>query len=120
MSRYKVDPSLEARALADYARHLGKVVEVGFVSGYHGDDSVEILGPFLVKVTKTSQGDILHWNDEWLDPYWNVTPVGKYPELNGVRSFWANGPSYSTSGEVDKHPPRLVSLRERTKRWLGK
>lgn len=105
----KYDPQivrdLEARALDDYQRALGTVVEVLWVTGYpvgkHGD-SVDVAGPFRVRVLPTSQVDIEHWNDEWLDPYWNIEPAQHYPELDGLTSLWAFGTSYSLDGQV--HP----------------
>lgn len=106
---------LEDQALEDYERARGRIVEVPYLSGYSGDMSVDVRGPFLVWVDKTTENEILHWNDEWLDPYWNVRPVQPYEELKGLRSLWAFGKSYSLEGKQDTHAPRVLAVRESLK-----
>ena len=85
----------ERRALEDFNAVVGKELTVRMVSGYNeNDDSVDVDGiPIRVTVDNTSFS-LDHWVDEYLDPYWDVTPVGEYPELAGLRSFWTFGPSY--------------------------
>jgi hypothetical protein len=95
----ELEREAERLAEADFLRVAGKVIitrEGSGVTGHneHGD-SVEVFGEFRVIVDRTSPHDDLHhWNDEFLDPYWNVTPAEDYPELRGLRSFWTFGPSY--------------------------
>lgn len=92
----------EARARVDYSRHLGRELLVQVVYGYRGDDSVDCFpvrgGELRVRVAPTSDGDLCHWNDEWLDPYWNVEVLStEDPGVAGARSFWIFGPSYTTA-----------------------
>ena len=85
----------ESKALADYNIALGSVITVESFTGYIGDDSIDVLKPMTCRVIETPESDLLHWNDEWLDPYWNVEPVGELPEeAKGMRSMWVFGPSY--------------------------
>jgi hypothetical protein len=92
----------EALALADYEAVAGRIIEAGWVMGYdEHDNSAEAAGPFLVRVDRrdlnspTLRDDLMHWNDEFLDPYWDCTPVEDYPELKGIRSFWTHGRTYA-------------------------
>ncbi len=99
---------LEEKALADYRSHRGVVILASHLYGYNElDDSVELHldPPMRCRVDRTPDDSILHWIDEWLDPYWYVTPLDKKdPILLGLRSFWTDGPSYNLhTGETD--PP---------------
>lgn len=86
----------EARAKADYAAVAGTEITVKSITGYdEKGNSVDVEGTFRVIVDAGARAeDLCHWNDEYLDPYWDVTPVGDYPELKGLRSFWTFGNSY--------------------------
>jgi len=88
----------ERLALADYRAVAGKIIEVQMISGYNDrDDSVDVDDvPMLVRVDPGMQphSGILHWCDDFLDPYWNVTAIREYSELKGLRSFWTYGKSY--------------------------
>jgi hypothetical protein len=105
----------EALALETFKKHRGKVLLVRFLDGYRGNDSCvqEFNPPVRVKVVETSRTDILHWNDDYLDPYWDVAVLdGNREELNGLRSTWVNGPSInSLTGQIE-HPGKDWSVAE--------
>jgi len=84
---------LEREALEFYRAHRGRLLEVTWVSGYNDrDDSEDLMtDPIIVRVDRTNEHDILHWSDEWLDPYWDVTLVRG--DVRGLRSLWIDGPS---------------------------
>jgi hypothetical protein len=97
---------IEAKALLDYESVLGKTILVSDASGYHNEDSGDLLfdPPIRFRVIKTIKSDVLRWMDlEWLDPVYNVEPVDSDPRLEGWRSFWVYGASYNLkTGEVQK------------------
>jgi hypothetical protein len=86
----------EARAQADYDAVVGKTIEIHQITGYdERDNSVEVDGVSIqVRVDSTDPSNLRHWCDEYLDPYWDVTPIGDHPQLAGLRSLWTYGPSY--------------------------
>lgn len=90
---------LEATALKEFADAQGKYFLVSSLCGYVGNDSVDLTcdPPILVKLTASSRkDDILHWNGDWLDPYWNVELITPRPAyLKEVRSTWIDGPSHN-------------------------
>lgn len=95
--------SLEATAKAHHAAHLGKILLCREVTGYNDkDDSVDVIcdPPARMRVCSAMAGDLEHWNDNWLDPYWDVTPVEPHPALDGIRSLWVFGTSYCTDGSI--------------------
>lgn len=95
----EISPELRAeaekRALRDFNAAAGKEITVRSITGYNEQgDSVDVDGVSIrVRVDNTTSS-LAHWVDEFLDPYWVVTPIGEYPELAGLRSFWTYGPSY--------------------------
>lgn len=94
----------ERRALEDFNAAVGKEITVQMISGYNdSDDGVDVDGVSIrVRVDSTKNVSLDHWVDEYLDPYWDVTPIGEYPELTGLRSFWTFGPSYRViDGKVE-------------------
>jgi hypothetical protein len=95
-----------ARARADYEAVKGKLIRVEYLMGYltNGQDSQEqdFEKSIVVRVEETTPGDIDHWVDEWLDPYWNVTIVQTdHPELpkGGLVGCWVFGHSYNTKND---------------------
>ena len=85
----------EASAVADYEAVVGKETTVHWIYGYdENGNSVDLAGPWVVRVDHASKDELTHWNYEFLDPYWNVTPVDDCPELKGMGSFWTHGVSY--------------------------
>ncbi len=96
------DPAvIEARVLADYQHMLGRTVLVRVVSGYRGSDSVDIRlnPPAKVRIAKTEEASLKHWNDDWCDPYWEVEVVEPHPQLVGIRSTWISGSCYHLNGQ---------------------
>jgi hypothetical protein len=95
----------ERLALADYKAVAGRIIEVTMISGYNDrNDSVDINDiPILVRVDKGMQphSGLLHWNEDFLYPYWDATAIREYPELKGLRSLWTYGKSYRVAdGQV--------------------
>lgn len=121
---------LENRVLADYRAVAGKVLMASVVSGYLGDtdDSgcFKFDPPLAVRVDAgmdaQPQHGLFHWNDEWLDPYWDVTIIGTHPDLppEGLRSAWIDGTSYNAeTGECERYRWRFETFREKVRRLLG-
>src|SRR5262245_13193775 len=113
---------IEKLALDDYEQVLGRVIWVSELSGYRNDDSLELYvkPPAKVKVVSTMKDSILHWNDGWLDPYWELELVEPHPQLEGIRSLYMFGDSYSLTGRMEpaRYEPR-VGPREWTPRGEG-
>ena len=97
---------LERKALHDYEDYVGEVLIVNLINGFTGHpdsgDSTEweLKTPVRVRVTNTDQRDITRWNNEFIDPIWNVELVEPSEELKNGRNFWVHGISYSINGEV--------------------
>lgn len=91
---------LEDVALEDNQAAVGKTILVSVVSCFIGSDSTELHfdPPKRFRVVETESRDVLHWNDQWLDPYWNVEPIDDVQK--DARSFWVYGPSYCTNGDT--------------------
>lgn len=88
------DPAIiEARAMRDYEQVLGKIVLVSAISGYFGNDSVDIPLPVpaKVRIDTTTESTVKRWCDDWCDPYWEVSLVEPHPALIDVRSLWISG-----------------------------
>lgn len=84
---------LEALALADFAEHIGVAIKVETIFGPNGDCFAPPTQSFTVRVVSTPEDDLCHWNDEYLDPYWNVEVLDNC----GVATPdwpWIYGPSY--------------------------
>jgi hypothetical protein len=84
-----------SRAEADAKRVNGRIVLLRGVNAYGpGDDSdyYYFSPPIPFRV---DHAEIDHVCEEWLDPLWDVTPVLPDDQLDGLRSFWADGPSYN-------------------------
>ena len=118
---------LEDLALADYKAVEGKVIFVKFVAGFVGDDtdsSEHYFNPPIrgrVDKGQNPEHGILHWNDNYLDPYWDVTIVDrKHPQLpkEGLRSCWTDGPSYSITGEKGDLQFTFETWKQRLRRWV--
>jgi hypothetical protein len=96
-----VDTVAEAvrRAHADFESARGQIIPVLWVMGYDDHDNSVERGadpgnPFKVRADATNQSSIEHFNDEYLDPYWDITIIEPRPELDGIRSCWMWGKSY--------------------------
>lgn len=95
-------PELEARATADHKAVAGRMFSVTEINGYGGypdspDDSdyFKLDNPIVVRVRqKPTKDDLLRWQDEWLDPIWEVDVISGLPEnLAGMykRFTWIDG-----------------------------
>jgi Inorganic Pyrophosphatase len=64
----------EQRAEQDYNSAVNKIWKVEYVSGFaESGDSIDVFGPFIVQVLpETDRWHVLNWNDDYLDPYWEV------------------------------------------------
>lgn len=95
MTDKEMELELERKALADYAALYLTIVETKTINGYRGQESVELHleTPAKFRILETPHSDILHWNDDYLDPMYNAELVEAHPELANVRSFWINGAS---------------------------
>lgn len=118
------DDLLEALAQKDFDQHVGHVVLAYWIYGYSNDtDDAQDLRfdpPIHVLVTDAAPDEIRHWNDNHLDPLWNVTPLDEHPNLKGLRSTWIHGISYDAKTghreETRTSPawlPRLTDGHER-------
>lgn len=92
---------IEERALGDYQKMLGQSVLVKAVSGFVGNDSVDINldPPAKVRIDQTGSDSVHHWNDDGLDPYCDVTLMEPHPALVDVRSFGIHGPCPNLDGK---------------------
>lgn len=90
---------LEARAVSEYRRLLGKEITVRRVHGYAGNsnDTDTFCGPFRVRVVETDANSVVRWMNEsdcsWLDPCIDVEIVSG-PRTD-IRSAWIYGTSWS-------------------------
>lgn len=95
------EDEIEAAALAEHESMVGKILLASVVDGYEDDDNCRDFAcdpPARVRVMRTARESVLHWNDDWLDPYWDVELVEPHPVLKGVRSMWVFGTSYNVDG----------------------
>ena len=115
----------EQLALQDHARHVGKVVMVRELTAYPGtsDDSQDFVfdPPLAVRVLPSSSKEVIHWVDEWLDPYWDVEIVDTaHPNLpDGLEHPWMFGISYNTEdGKFDGDGFHVETWKEwRSRLW---
>jgi len=115
---------IEKWALEDYKKVVGKTFFVQEFSAYYMDSSIDfsLEEPLKVKVVKTPEMDILHWNDEWLDPYWDLEILKipeqmlvDHPKLKELRSPYMFGDSYSLDGKIQ--PARIDPRPEGPRDW---
>lgn len=93
---------LEEIALKEFSEYKGKILLATVLLGYENDDSKSwhVDPPILVRVLETDKSSIFHWNDDWLDPYWDVELLEDRPEFKNASSFYVDGPSRNLNGEV--------------------
>ena len=105
----------EKFALKHYSEHVGKFLLVDYVLGYVNDDTVDVAcdPPVVVQVQQTGEHSVLHWNDEWLDPYWDAVVV--QGDAGGLTSVYIDGPSINTkTGEITWHARACLDPRMET------
>lgn len=100
----KTPPELEAEAMQEYQALLGKNVLVHAISGYIGNDSVDLKlkEPVLVKVQPTTPDCIRRWHDTWLDPVMEVAIVAPTDEVRDLRSAWVYGTARHVNGSIEQ------------------
>lgn len=114
-------------ALEDHAQMVGKTIFVRQFTAYYMDGSVDfsLEEPVKAKMLPTPEMDILHWNDDWLDPYWDleILEIPKkmlvdHPKLANITSPYMFGDSYSLDGKYQpaRFEPRLMGPRHWTPR----
>ena len=112
------EEELEKWAFEDYAEVLGKPILVSELTGYVGDNNVDfnLDPPAKVRVVSTSADSIRHWNDDWLDPYWELELLEPHPQLArfSARSLYMFGDSYSLDG---KYQPARYEPRKGPREW---
>lgn len=98
----------EQKAILDHMGAVGTIIRPEWIYGYEGDtdNSIDIHANGRVAVRVEPCGfpdDIRHWNDDWLDPYWDVAIVDDPDGIcANVRSPWTFGPSYNVkTGEQE-------------------
>lgn len=94
---------LQQQAWDEYHAHAGKIILVNHAVYYngHGDQlERDFNPPIRVRVDKGAQAcDIVRWNDEWLDPAWNITPLKPIPGLNNP---WILATARNLNGETEQ------------------
>src|SRR5437879_1356733 len=109
--------AVEAHALAFHLAHVGRLLEVGYLCGYtEDDDSEDVACSAIVRVSPVdgnTHQDICHWNDEWLDPYWDVELISGDERAKSLRSIWIDGPSVNAiTGVTQWKDVRVLSAWE--------
>jgi hypothetical protein len=111
MPETKIDTSVaEANALQDYQDLLNKVILVttvdGFVDADNGTTFVDLDPPAVMRVRPYGTDHALqsYVTDRWmekdrLDPTYDVELIEPHPQLEGMRSFWLYGQTYTDKGE---------------------
>lgn len=94
------------QATADLEAALGKTMLVTVLTGYSdkNDDSCEfyLKTPAKCRVLESSRKSLDHWNDGWLDPYWDLELIEPHAELSGHRSLWTFGSAcYHMDGRIE-------------------
>ncbi len=112
------ESEINARARADYEKHLGTTVTVRAICGFVGSDIIDIAldPPAEVVVRPTEAKLIERWcDDEWCDPQWRVEAANPHPQLVGLEAMWIYATGYAIDGSVSDsdiviqeiHPPSL-------------
>jgi hypothetical protein len=94
----------------EFKAHLGKLLKVEYLCGYSDNDSADVACEAIVRVVPTPETDILHWNDEWLDPYWDVELIEGDERARSLRSIWIDGPSHNALTGKREWRAEVVSL----------
>jgi len=92
----RTEAEAESRAVAEAELYEGRFLLVVEMTGYLLDvhDYCEIQGEALVRVrTSHRVNDIQHWNDEHLDPYWDVEVID-HPRKANIEHAWIYGRTY--------------------------
>lgn len=101
---------LEVKAAAEFYAHLGKILRVtGWIFGFEREDSQDwqvdrrvFPNGVRVRVLPTPKDEIESWNNDWLDPCWNVELLDVQEDMKEGRSFWIHGTSFNEDGRIEK------------------
>lgn len=99
------EETIIAQVRSDHQDLRGKVIQLPEVFGYVDEDlrHFHLEPPATFRVLESDDKSLVHWNDKWCDPYWDLELVSTHPELTGVRSFFCHGHSYQLgSGRTDR------------------
>lgn len=108
--------TLENKALKDYESVSGKIIYpvwVTFSSEDEESNDFYVGGETPLRVIPNqSERTILHWNNEWLDPYWDLELIGTIPELEHLKNplFWTHGKSYHLPKKIGRTPKEDTSI----------
>lgn len=110
---------LLARVQSDFAAAAGKLVEIRWIEGqspHGGWVFLPLDPPVVARVLPTPITDLAKWNEDWIDPHWNVEPVQKREEIEELKKFWVFGPSYNLNGDIadGADVPRILTDAEAT------
>jgi hypothetical protein len=87
-----------AKAHADYEAALGTEIKPNLVMANVDTHTCEFAtgGTITVRVIKTDADSVVHINDNFVDPYWDVEvvsdPEGRLKDVDAF--FWIDGPSH--------------------------
>lgn len=101
----------ETMTLAHFQQFVGKIVESNYLLGYRGDDPAELYfdEPIKVRIVPTDvNSGLLHWNCEWLDPYYDVELIEG--DIGELRSIYIDGPSINTKTDEVTWPGVTVPI----------
>jgi len=99
------EETILAQVRSDHQQLQGKFIQLPEVFGYIEEDlrHFHLEPPATFRVLKSDDQALVHWNDKWCDPYWDLELVSPHPELTGVRSFFCHGHSYQLgSGRAER------------------
>jgi hypothetical protein len=92
--RVRTEEEAVSRAAAEHWAYAGQLLRVQEVMAYFTDccDYTESGADAVVRV-RPAVSQNMHWNDEYLDPYWDVDIV-KHPQRDQIEHAWIYGRSY--------------------------
>jgi len=99
------EETIIAQVRSDHQHLQGKIIQLPEVFGYIDEDlrHFHLEPPATFRVLGCDDKALVHWNDKWRDPYWDLELIGTHPELTDVRSFFCHGHSYHLgSGRADR------------------
>jgi hypothetical protein len=102
------DEEMEAAALADYRRFLGKVIRLHEATDTSTDGTIPLDPPAMARVVATPESMVLRWMDgevDVIDPIYDISLCEPHRDLpEGEVGTWASevyGPSIYRDGRVE-------------------
>jgi hypothetical protein len=86
-------------AMLDFAKVTGKKIKTTYLMAYFGNEQREIHfnPPLEILIDpNTDVQSLTHMNDEFLDPYYDITWHAPHPDLEGATSLYLDGISRNT------------------------